>query len=519
MSELPKSELRLIADLPTALTFEVRDATIYQAQVARQVWVNDQPVLETPLNVFTLRDLQPDTVYRVRVDGHEVAVRTEALKAVVDPRRFGAKGDGVTDDTHALQAAISACPVNGLVRLGAGQYLTGPLFLKSCMSLEITRDASLLGQRDMTRWPVLPAILPDANGADGAYVGTWEGEAFDCHAGLINILSAHTVNIYGEGLIDAQAGFDTWWSRPKSPFAHGGLTAWRPRLLFVVDSEQVTIEGITVQNSPSWTVHPVNSRWLTFAGLKIKAPADSPNTDGLNPESCADVVIAGVHFTVGDDCIALKSGKISMAKKRLRPTRRVTISNCWMQDGHGAVVIGSEMACGVYEVNVTNCLFTGTDRGLRLKTRRGRGTEAVGRDIHFENIRMQGVGTAFVVNSFYWCDPDGKTDYVADRKARPVDDGTPSLGGVRLKNIRCEGVRHAAIYLLGLPEQPIDRVEVDGFYARYDAAAEAGAPDMAATIAPVRHVGVYISAARNIRLNDLDIEGQTGEKIILEDVT
>ncbi|WP_140984465.1 glycoside hydrolase family 28 protein [Asticcacaulis tiandongensis] len=519
MSDQTKPELRLIADLPTALTFEVCDGSVYQAGGPRQVWVNDQPVLETALNVFTLRELSPDTVYRVRVDGLEVVVRTETLKAIVDPKRFGAKGDGVTDDTHALQAAISACPINGLVRLEAGQYLTGPLFLKSCMALEITKDARLLGQRDISRWPILPAILSDASGADGAYLGTWEGEAFDCHAGLINILSAHNVSIYGEGVIDAQAGFDNWWSRPKTPFEQGELTAWRPRLFFAVDCEHITVEGITVQNSPSWTVHPVNSRWLTFANMKIKAPADSPNTDGLNPESCTDVTIAGVHFTVGDDCIALKSGKISMAKKRLRPTRRVTISNCWMQDGHGAVVIGSEMACGVYDVSVKNCLFTGTDRGLRLKTRRGRGSEAVGRNIRFENILMKGVGTAFVINSFYWCDPDGKTDYVADRKARPLDEGTPSLGGVSLKNVRCEGVRHAAIYLLGLPEQPIDGVEVDGFYVRYDPEAEAGEPDMAATIPPVRHVGVYISAAKNIRLNGLDIEGQDGEKIILEDVT
>jgi len=516
---MPETELRLIADLPTALTFEVRDGTVYRAAAPRQVWLDDQPVLTTEINVFTLRHLVPDRVYRVRVGTAEMVVCTASLRAIVDPRRFGARGDGISDDTAALQAAISACPAEGLVRIAGGDYLTGPLFLKSCMALEIAKDARLLGQKDMTRWPVLPAILPDATGGDGAYLGTWEGEAVDCHAGLINILSAHDVAIYGEGLIDAQAGFDSWWRHPKAPFERDGLTAWRPRLLFIVDSEHVTVEGIRVQNSPSWTVHPVNSRWLTFGNMQIAAPADSPNTDGLNPESCTDVTIAGVHFTVGDDCIALKSGKIGMAKKRLRPTRRVSISNCWMQDGHGAVVIGSEMACGVYQVTVQNCLFTGTDRGLRLKTRRGRGADAVGHQIRFENIEMHGVGTAFVINSFYWCDPDGKTDYVADRKARPVDAGTPVLGGLCLKNIRCEGVRHAAIYLLGLPEQPIDGIEVDGFYARYDPQAEAGEPDMAATISAVRHVGVYISAARNVRLTGLDIDGQQGEKIILEDVT
>ncbi|ESQ81140.1 glycoside hydrolase family 28 protein [Asticcacaulis sp. YBE204] len=507
-------ELKLIADLPTALTFEVDDGSIYRADTMRQVVVDGTVRLETDLNVFTLRNLRPDTVYRVSVGDLSVAARTTALKAVVDPRAFGAKGDGVTDDSRALQAAISACPRDGLVRLSEGDYLTAPLFLKSDMALEITAGARLMGHRDITQWPVLPGVLYDTDGREKTYLGSWEGEADDCHAALINLLSVSNVQIYGEGEIDGQAGFDTWWSKPKERFI-----GWRPRLIYAVDCEHVLIEGVTLNNSPSWTLHPLASRWLTFTNLKIKAPADSPNTDGLNPESCTDVTICGVHFTVGDDCIALKSGKLSMAQRVVRPTRRVRISNCWMQDGHGAVVIGSEMACGVYDVWVQNCLFTGTDRGIRLKTRRGRGKDAVGRNLNFANIHMQDVGTAFVINSFYWCDPDGKTDYIADRNACPVDDGTPSLGGLSLRNITAEGVRHAAVYALGLPEQPIDGLTIENFRIRYNLDAQPGEPDMAATIPLVVRLGVYISAAKNVRLTGLDIEGQDGEPIILENVT
>lgn len=517
-------ELNLILDLPTALCLEVADGGIYRAPQPRKVYVNGALALSTDLNVFTLRGLNHSSLYEVRVveaDGHEMTLvaRTLSLKAVLDPRDFGARADGLTDDTNALQAAISACPADGMVRLSGGAYLSAPLFLKSDMALEISADAQLLGHRDITRWPVLPGILYGAAGRERAYLGSWEGEARACYAGLINILSARNVCVYGEGLIDGQAGFDTWWGQPKTPFMHGDLEVWRPRLIYAVDSEKVSFEGVTLDNSPSWTLHPLNCRWVTCANLKIKAPADSPNTDGLNPESCTDVTLCGIHFTVGDDCIALKSGKISMAQKIIRPTRRVRISNCHMQDGHGAVVVGSEMACGVYDVLVQNCLFTGTDRGLRLKTRRGRGKAAIGQNIRFENIEMRDVGTAFVINSFYWCDPDGKTEIVADRNARPIDDGTPALGAISLKNIRCEGVRHAAVYLLGLPEQPIDGIDIENFYARFNADADSGEPDMAATIPAVKGVGVYISAAKNVRLTGLDIEGQVGEKIQMDHVS
>jgi polygalacturonase len=248
-------------------------------------------------------------------------------------------------------------------------------------------------------------------------------------------------------------------------------------------------------------------------------PADSPNTDGLNPESCAGVTITGVHFTVGDDCIALKSGKLGMAKQALRPTRDVTISNCHMQDGHGAVVIGSEMASGIYDVKVRDCLFTGTDRGLRIKTRRGRGKDAIVRNIHFDNIRMENVGTPFVINSFYWCDPDGKTDYVGSTDALPVDDGTPSLGGFTLSRIHCTGVRLAAAWLLGLPEMPIDGVTIDGFSARYAADVTPEPPDMAASIPAVARQGIHISHARQVHLDHIDIAGQDGDLLTLESVS
>jgi polygalacturonase len=189
-----------------------------------------------------------------------------------------------------------------------------------------------------------------------------------------------------------------------------------------------------------------------------------------------------------------------------------------MQDGHGAVVIGSEMASGVYDIRVRDCLFTGTDRGLRIKTRRGRGKDAIVRNIHFDNIHMENVGTPFVINSFYWCDPDGKSDYVGSTEPRPVDDGTPSLGGFTLTRIHCTGVRLAAAWLLGLPERPIDGISIDDFSVRYAAEVTPEAPDMAASIPAVARRGIHISHARHVRLDRIDIAGQDGEILTLESV-
>lgn len=520
-----------VAALPTALALEVANGECFRSPAPHRIRLDGVEVLVTDRNSFTLRGLKSDMEYRIEVESdgqtYGLKARTPPLTAVLDPRAFGARGDGISDDTRALQAAFSACPPDGLVRLDSGDFVSGPLFLKSRMRLEVTRGASLLGLRDMASWPVLPATLPGPGGVS-VFLGSWEGEPLPCHAGLLNILSAEDVMIYGEGLIDGRAGFDTWWSldriadekRPERGALPGGkATGWRPRLIYAVDSRDLVFEGITLANSPSWTLHPLHCTDIRIANLSITAPADSPNTDGLNPESCTGVTIAGVHFTVGDDCIALKSGKLGMAKQALRPTRDVSISNCHMQDGHGAVVIGSEMASGVYDVRVRDCLFTGTDRGLRIKTRRGRGKNAIVRNIAFDNIRMENVGTPFVINSFYWCDPDGKSDYVGNTNPLPVDDGTPSLGGFTLTHIHCTGVRLAATWLLGLPEMPIDGIIIENFSVRYAADVTPEPPDMAASIPAVARRGIHISHTRHLRLDCIDIAGQDGETITLESVS
>jgi rhamnogalacturonyl hydrolase YesR len=263
-----------------------------------------------------------------------------------------------------------------------------------------------------------------------------------------------------------------------------------------VNCTSVRLLGFSIRNAPSWTIHPQGCRDLVAAGLHISAPADSPNTDGFNPEMCEDVTLEGIRFSVGDDCIAIKAGKRADdgADDHLKPTRRIAIRHCLMERGHGGVVIGSEMSGGVEDVQVSGCELIGTDRGLRLKTRRGRGGAI--RNVLFENVRMDHVATAISANAHYCCDSDGRSDYVQSRAARPLDKGTPSIEGIVVRNVEILGLANAACVLLGLPEAPIRDVLIDDLRVEsFDAEAIAAEPVMACGIRPMRHEGIVAEYA------------------------
>ena len=251
---------------------------------------------------------------------------------------------------------------------------------------------------------------------------TWEGEPADSFASLVTGINVENIKIIGQGIIDGNAQHCDWWVDAKTK-----RMAWRPNLVYFSHCEGIEMQGVTLRNSPSWTLHPFCSDNLRFIDLKISNPKDSPNTDGLDPDFCQHVDIIGVDFSVGDDCIAIKSGKYELAKQLKRASKDIRISNCRMQYGHGGIVLGSEMSGGIKDVHVSNCLFIQTDRGLRIKTRRGRGKDAIIKNVCFENIVMQNVKTPFVVNMFYFCDPDGKSEYVWSKKRLPIDDRTPWL--------------------------------------------------------------------------------------------
>lgn len=409
-----------------------------------------------------------------------------------------AAGDGKTLDTRAIQAAVDAChnQGGGTVWFPAGRYVTGSIFLRSNITLHLEAGAVLLGSE-------MPGDYPILN-------GRWEGSEQPAHAALIGGQGLDTIAIVGRGTIDGRGA--GWWQRHRE----GNLDYPRPRLISFTDCHNVLIENITVTNSPSWTINPVRCENVTVNNVTVINPPDSPNTDGINPDSCANVHISNCYVSVGDDCITLKSGSEAGDRERRSPCQDITIANCILAAGHGGVVIGSEMSGGIHNVVITNCVFVGTDRGIRLKSRRGRG--GVIENVRVTNVVMTDVLCPITMNLYYapgaWGDP-----VIMDKRPRPVTGGTPRFREIRLSQITATGVKTAAAFLFGLAEAPIEDISLSDISISMDPNAEPGYADMADEIELMQRAGVFVRNARRLRLHNVEIAGQSGPAIRLIDAT
>lgn len=499
------------------VTIELEGDDLYKT-AGYEVWINSQLKGIYHKMIQTIDRLLPDTDYEISLVRNGTV--SETLHFHTDPelvtlnvRDFGAFGDGVHDDTGAIQAAILCCPQGGRVLVGPGTYPVTALFLKSNLTLELEEGAVIAGIFDRDRIPILPGMI-EHDAEDGYYnLGSWEGNPLDIFASIITGIHVENVVICGKGVLDGRADFENWWKDTKVR-----VRAWRPRMIFLNRCENVTVVGITVQNSPAWNLHPYFSRHIRFLDMEVKGPANSHNTDGCDPESCTDVEIAGVHFSVGDDCIAIKSGKIYMGRTHKTPSKGIHIRQCWMQDGHGAVTVGSEIAAGVQDIRITKCRFSSTDRGLRVKTRRGRGKDSVLTDIVFENLELDGVKAPFVINSFYYCDPDGRSDYVGSQEPLPVDDRTPRIDSVTFRNIVCRNASYCGAYIYGLPEQKIDEITFENVSISYAQDAQTGVAAMMTGCKPSCRAGLVLGNVRKLNLKNVVISGQEGEKLVLTGV-
>ena len=501
--------IRVIAVTVRSVTIERVNRDRYESDPC-SVYLNEEYALTTSRNVFTLFGLTPDREYSLRVDDHgkeeRISFHTEKETILLNVRAFGAKGDGTKDDTAAIQAAIMCCPKGGTVFLPKGTYLCGPVFLKSDMTFWLERGAELLGQTDRTLYPILPGMVRNIyDNSEEKSFGSWEGNPLDCFAALVSAFEAENLAIIGEGTVNGNADQADWWVNRKVK-----RIAWRPRLLFLNRCRNVTVAGITVKNSPSWTIHPYYSDDLKFLNLTIQNPYDSPNTDGFDPESCSDVLLLGTKISVGDDCIAIKSGKLYMASAHHKPSERIEIRNCLLEKGHGSVTIGSEIAGGVRHVHVTNCRFAGTDRGVRLKTRRGRGERSVLTDLRFENISMRDVRMAITVNMHYFCDPDGHSSYVQNQGLAPRDYRTPTVGTITLKDVECENCSVCLVCADGLQESKIEKITLENVKASYceERNRIAAAPIMMDGFDPVVSQTLWLQNVKELEVRDLAIEGE-----------
>ncbi len=489
--------------------FELENTAPYYAEAAYDVTVNGAPALTgVRTNVFSLFDLQPETEYCVCIGEHSVTVTTKAESGCLSVRDFHAAGDGVTDDTAAIQAAINCCPTGGRVTVPAGTYWVRPLVLKSHMTLELKQGATLLGDTCEEHYPILPGEILDARTGTEVQISSWEGNPFPCRQSFISAFHCEDIQIVGQGIIDGNAQNSTWWQNVKT------RKIGRPKLVFFNQCAHVNFHGITGQNSACWNFHPFFCQDVGFYNIRVNAPKDSPNTDGTDPESCDDVRYIGVRFSVGDDAIAIKAGKMYMGMKYQTPATNHLVRNCIMEYAHGAMVLGSEMSGGVKDLTVSQCLFTHTDRGLRIKTRRGRGKYAVIDGVEFSNIKMDNVMAPLVMNMYYFCDPDGHEEIVWSKEPHPVDDGTPYLGAFTFRDMECTDCEWAAGYFYGLTERPIGSVTIENVSFTFKEDAQSGRPAMMDYIADECKRGLYFNCVDKVHLKNVTMSGQDGDEVI-----
>jgi polygalacturonase len=385
---------------------------------------------------------------------------TAAAQSFYDVTKYGAKKDSSAKATVAIKKAIDAAAKagGGTVYFPAGKYLTGPVHLKSNITIFIDAGAELHFSDDFDDY--LPMVE-----------SRYEGVDVTSFSPLFYANGVENITITGRGLIDGHG--TKWWyfvegykeGQPRSKWQlefdrlnkdillpddprqmkRGFL---RPPFIQFMNCKNILIQGITIQNSPFWTINPQFCDNVTIHAVTVLNPKRlAPNTDGINPESCSNVRISDCFISVGDDCITIKSGKDLPGRTKARPAENYSITNCTMLAGHGGVVIGSEMSGDVKKITISNCVFDGTDRGIRLKTVRGRG--GVVEDIRVDNIVMKNIRYQAIVMDMEY----------AKSSPEPVSDRTPKFRNIRLSNITA--YTNEAMYINGIEEMPVSEISLN----------------------------------------------------------
>lgn len=451
---------------------------------------------------------------------------------------YGAKADGITLNTKAINDAITACSSKGggVVLIPAGLWLTGPVVMKSKVNLHLQASAILQFTSDFNAYPLVE--------------GNWEGKNQARNQSPISGDNLESIAITGKGIIDGNG--DVWCmvgkdrltdNQWKKKVASGGLVSadgklWypsektkkaheeklsgviengktlkdfeaikdylRPNLLVLSNCKKVLLDGVIFQNSPAWCLHPLLCEDLTIRNVTVKNPEYAQNGDGVDIESCRNVLIEGSTFDVGDDGICIKSGRDEEGRKRGKPTENVVIRNNIVYKAHGGFVIGSEMSGGAKNIFVYDCAFMGTDKGLRFKTARGRG--GIVENIYCRNIQMENIVQEAIYFDMYYFTKPPKPGEKAE--APPVSEATPQFRNFYIDNIVCLGA-DKAVFIRGLPEMKVKNIHLSNLTLQADKPieiieAENISLQQVKVIAVKTTPVVYVENSRKIYIDELD---------------
>lgn len=398
------------------------------------------------------------------------------VRAPIFPRRdfsitrFGAVGNGRQDCTEAFAKAIAACSRSGggRVIVPEGEFLTGAIHLRSNVNLHVTRNATIMFDRDPKKY--LPLVFT-----------RWEGMELMNYSPFIYAIGQRNVAISGQGVIDGNADCDHWWpwkGRPECGWKKGepeqskarkllydmvekgtpvkdrifGEGAYlRPMFIQPYRCSNVLIEGVTLRHSPMWQIHPVLCDNVTIRGVQVEREANAtdrtgPNADGCDPESCRDVLIKDCSFATGDDCIAIKAGRNNDGRRVGIPSENIVIQNCRMRDGHGGITVGSEISGGVRNVFAENCQLDSPNLNIaiRFKNNALRGGQL--ENFYFRNIEVGEVADATITVDF---------NYEEGAKGPHI----PRLRNLVVENLKSRKSKHA-LDLQGLEKAHVTDVQL-----------------------------------------------------------
>lgn len=439
---------------------------------------------------------------------------------------FGGIGDGKTINTQAFAKAI-----DHLVKKGGGKLIvpfgvwyTGPIELKSHIELHLEDGALILFSSNRSDYPLVASNFEGVSSqrcmspitANNAEHIAITGNGIFNGNGQVwrpvkkgKLTSGQWSNLIKTGALNEKQ--DVWYPSEairdisndkhymEEAYRNNDKASWekvhdflRPTLVSLTNCKYVLLEDATFENSPGWNIHPLMCQDMIIKNINIRNPWYAQNGDGLDLESCKNVLLKDCSLDVGDDAICIKSGRDKEGRDRGMPTENVIVNNCRVYHGHGGFVIGSEMSGGARNIWVDKCQFIGTDCGLRFKSTRGRG--GIVENIYINNVGMANIPGDAIVFDLYYAGANAGNNKV---EAHPVDETTPIFRNIHINNIMCNGAARAG-YFNGLPEMPIQNITIKN-----------------STF--TTNEGIVLNHVEGIDMKKVNINMKKGEKLIMKD--